>query len=337
MAKSVRRRTFEWRQARVLGLLVLGALLLVYAVYRVGQVFDVFASRYELVTLIPSALGLREGAPVTLAGQRIGQVRSVQFIPVSAKVGANHLAVHLAIAQDVRDQIRTDSRAFLRTQGLLGDKLVDIEPGSPGAAILTEGDTLASGKSLDLESFLAQASGALDTANLIVADLRDITHGISSGSGTIGRLLDDDELYARMVGATASLQSTLQQVNNAEGTLGRLLRDPMLYDRMTRAVGRVDSLGAMLVNGDGSLGRLLRSDTLYRGLLGATAAADTTMANLQGFVLRMSNGQGSLQRLMTDPELYDQFLKAVIDLQTLINAVRTDPDRFKPNIRVDIF
>jgi phospholipid/cholesterol/gamma-HCH transport system substrate-binding protein len=337
MTNSVRRRTFEWRQARVVALIVIGALLLVYGMIRVGDVFDVFATRYEVVTLIPSVLGLREGAPVTLAGQRIGQVKKIEFIPVHAKTGANNLAVTLAIADDVKDQIRADSRAFLRTQGLLGDKLVDIEPGTPGAAILQPGDTLEAGRSLDLESFLTQAAAALDTANLIVADLRFMTHGIAGGTGTVGRLLNDEQLYQRMVDATEGLQSTLRHINDSKGTLGRLIRDPLLYERMGSAVGRVDSLGTMLLYGSNSISRLLRTDSLYTNLLGTTASADSAMSNLQAFVQGITAGQGSFQRLMTDPQLYDQFLKAVVDLQTLIQAVRTDPERFKPNIRVDIF
>jgi ABC-type transporter Mla subunit MlaD len=99
-----------------------------------GLVLDVFARRYEIVTLVPSALGLREGAPVTLAGQRIGQVQRIEFIPVRQKVGDNNLRVVLAITHEVQEQVRVDSRAFLRTAGLLGDRFVDISPGSPGDA-----------------------------------------------------------------------------------------------------------------------------------------------------------------------------------------------------------
>lgn len=337
MANSVRRRNFEVRQVRVLALIVVGLLLLALGIYRVGSVFDVFARRYELVTLVPSALGLREGAPVTLAGQRIGQVKEIAFIPVPSKTGENHLAVRLAIAQVVQDQIRADSRAFLRTQGLLGDKLVDIAPGSSGAAILQQNDTLVTGESLDLESFLAQGAATLDTANLVVSDLRSITHRISAGDGTVGRLLSDEALYVRMVNVTATLQSTLQQINDSQGTLGRLIRDPSMYQRMGAAVARVDSLGVLLLAGNGSIGRMLRSDSLYANLLSTTRAADSVMTGLQGMVRGFSTGDGSLQRLMSDPQLYEQFLKAVIDLQTLIDAVRTDPDRFKPNIRVQVF
>src|SRR5919108_3141738 len=108
-AARLRQRTFEWKQARVATLMTLAALLLAYGIYRVGRVFDVWASRYELSVLVPSALGLREGAPVTLAGQRIGQVRNIDFIPVERKVGENNLRLRLAISQDVREQIRMDS------------------------------------------------------------------------------------------------------------------------------------------------------------------------------------------------------------------------------------
>lgn len=337
MARPARRQPFKKRAIRVAALIAIGLGLAAFAIYRVGLVFDVFARHYNLVTLLPSAMGLREGAAVTVAGKRIGQVRSIELIPVYAKTGDNNIAVRLAIADEVSDQIRTDSRAFLRIQGLLGDRLVDIEPGSSGAAILEPGDTLKSGRSVDLESLLALAAGALDSANLVVSDLRDITRSVSDGDGTLGRLLDDDGLYERMVDATTTLQSALHQVSSAEGTLGRLLHDPALYNRMTRAVARVDSLGALLLDGDGAIPRLLRSDSLYSNLLGSAASADTAMASLEALVERMSSGEGSIQRLMTDPELYDQFLKAVIDLQTLIQAIRTDPDRFKPSIQLKIF
>ena len=336
-AQPVKRSNFVTRQVRVIALAVVGLLLLAYAAYRVGKIFDVFSSRYEVVTLVPSVLGLREGAPVTLAGQRIGQVKEIAFIPVGEKIGDNNLRLTLALAREVQQQVRGDSRAYLRTQGLLGDKFVDISPGSPGAAVVLEGDTLIAGESLDFEQFLAQAATALDEANLIVGELHNITRGIARGEGTVGALLNDEALYGRMLAATGQLQSTLHTINSADGTLGRLIRDPALYVRMDAAIARVEELGAALVDGDGSFARLLRSDTLYRALAGAAASAEGAMGGVQSVVAQLDQGEGTLQKLMKDPLLYESFLKAVIDLQALINDVRTSPDKYKPNIRVDIF
>lgn len=336
MPETIRRSTIP-RQVRVAALVLVGTLMLVYAIFQVGKLFDVFASRYELRALVPSALGLREGAPVTLAGQRIGQVSSIDFIPVDRRSGGANLEITLAVNENVREQIRRDSRAFFRTQGLLGDKYVDIAPGTAGAAILQPGDTLPVGETVDIEQFMERAAGAIDEAQVIVTDLREVTRGLATGDGTIGQLLTDEALYARMVTATAQLESTLAQLNRADGTFGRMLRDPTLYVNLNRAVLRVDSLGAMIVQGDGSLGRLLRDDSLYNSLASMATNADSAVVALNGMVQRMSTGEGSLERLMTDPQLYDEFLRAVVELQTLIIAIRQNPEAYKPNIRVDVF
>lgn len=333
----VRRRGFEWRQVRVAALVAASALLLIYAVWRVGAIFDVFADRYELVTFVPSALGLREGAPVTLAGQRIGQVAAIEFVPVREKREGVNLRVRLAISDEVQDQIRADSRAFLRTQGLLGDKFVDIQPGSVRAQVLQAGDTVVAGRSVDIDEFIAQAAGALDQATTIVADLRDITGGLVRGEGTMGRFLADEQLYERMVGATGQLQVTLAEINRADGTLGRLIRDPDLYRQLHGAVSRVDSIGALVLSGQGSVGRLLNDDALFDSFASTAARADSAMGGINELVSRMREGNGSFQKLLTDPDLYDQFLKAVVDLQTLLADVRRSPDKYKPNINVKVF
>jgi phospholipid/cholesterol/gamma-HCH transport system substrate-binding protein len=337
MAPTSLRQNFNWRRWRVLALIVVAGLLLVYGLVRVGSVFDVFADRYEIVALVPSALGLREGAPVTLAGQRIGQVSEIDFIPVERKVGANNLRIVLAISEDVREQIRSDSRAFLRTMGLLGDKFVDIAPGTSGAAILAAGDTIPTGKTVDLDEFMMQASSALDRATGIVTNLQDLTGGLTRGEGTLGMMLTDEQLYLNTVATTGQLRATIAEINRADGTFGRLIRDPTIYNRMHAAVSRVDSLGMLVLHSNGSMAQLLRSDSAYRRVMGTLTTADSAVTNLAGMVRSMTSGNGAIQKMMTDPQLYDEFLKAVIDAQTLINDIRLNPAKYKPIIRVDIF
>ncbi len=337
MAESLHRSPFEWRQARVAGLIVVGLLTLAYGAYRIGKVLDVFAKRYELVTFSPSVLGLREGAPVTLAGQQIGQVKLIEFIPIAQKRGGNNLRIVIALSEKVKDQIRRDSKAYFRTQGLLGDKFVDIEPGTVNAAILQAGDTIGMGKSVDMDMFLSQASDMMDQTMTIVTDVRDLTRGLAGGEGTVGRFLKDDQLYDQMLGATTELQATLSSVNRSDGTFSRILRDPAMYNRMTSAVTRLDSVGSMILYGNGSVSKLLKSDTLYRNLASATSRADSMMASASVMLERMANGNGTIQKMMTDPALYDAFLKAVVDMQSIIEDVRREPKRYTPNIDVHVF
>jgi phospholipid/cholesterol/gamma-HCH transport system substrate-binding protein len=330
-------QSFGWRRVRVAALVVGGSLLLAYGVYRVGRIFDVFARRYSLVTLVSNASGLREGAPVTLAGQRVGQIKHIDFIPVEQKHGENNLVVELKISERVRTQIRDDSRAYLRAQGLLGDKFIDINPGSRVASVLEEGDTIPAEQVMDIEQFLAQGGAVLDSASRAVADVRRITRGLAKGKGTMGQLLTSEQLYSRMLSATNQLQGTLAQFNNPNGTVGRLMHDPALYQRLISAVSRVDTLGGALLRGQGTLGRLIQSDQLYGMVFSGVSRADSALGSFGSLLNRLNNGNGTLQKLSSDPALYDAFLKAVVDLQTLIADLRANPKKFTPDVTVRIF
>jgi phospholipid/cholesterol/gamma-HCH transport system substrate-binding protein len=327
----------EARYVRVGGLIVVGLLVLIYGVYRVGKIFDVFAERYTLVTLLPSVAGLREGSMVALAGQQVGQVDEIKFIPMHQKRGGSHLAVRIKVAERARGQIRRDSKIQVRALGLLGDKYIDIEPGTATVAALQPGDTIRAEISIDMGQFLELATQAVEQANLVVADLRVITGSLARGDGTMGQLLHDQQLYFRMVSATGEMQTLLEQINNGDGALSRLIQDPELYRKMASAVARVDSLGAGILHGDGTLAQMIRSDSLYRGMAGTAAKADRAAGELSALLQRLNQTDGSLNRLMTDPRLFDEFLKSVIDLQTLIADVRANPKKYVPPVNVKVF
>src|SRR3954466_12009182 len=115
-----RSSTLTWDQLRV-GIVILVALLVVgVSVYKLGQSANLFAKRYTLIAFLPDANGLKEGGQVMVAGQMAGVVKKIEFLPVDADTTRN-LILTLAIDEEVRQQIRQDSRGRLRTLGLLGD------------------------------------------------------------------------------------------------------------------------------------------------------------------------------------------------------------------------
>ncbi|HET9986645.1 MAG TPA: MlaD family protein [Longimicrobiales bacterium] len=333
----IRRGGIGWSEVRV-GVVILVALaVLALAIFNIGKLLNLFAKRYELVTLLPSAAGLPRGAQVTLAGQRIGQVDAIDFIPVGQKRAGKNIRLRLGIAREVADQIRTNSHATLLSQGLLGDRYVDITPGSPRAAPLHPGDTIPFVPSPGLDEILVNANQAIDTAMIVIDNVQTITHRVLRGEGTLGRVVNDETLYVQASAATIELRRTLVELNDPSGTFGRLAHDPALYNRLLRAVGRVDSLAAAVTAGQGTLGRLIYDDSLYSQLLGVVGRADTAVTGLSGLLGQAANRDGTFQRLLTDPQLYDQFLKAVIDLQTLVKDIRQNPKRFRPEVNVDVF
>lgn len=309
-----------WDQARVAGIILVALAVLAFAGYKLGQAANLFTDRYELVAYLDNANGLRPGGSVTLAGQLVGSVKEIEFLPVDFDTTRN-LRIVARIDEAVRDQIRRDSRARLRTMGLLGDKVLDISPGTPEFAVLEPGDTIRVATALDYEAVLAKAAGAVDDVVLLTRDLRTITNGLARGQGTMGQLLTNRAMYDQLTSAMARANALFANLQNPNGTLGRMLNDPTLYNRLTNAVASLDSTLAAVNSSEGSLGRLLRDTTLYANLTGIAQGADSLMAML-------TNEQGTLGRMMTDQTLYDQLNKLTSDLGAVLADVRRDPRRY---------
>jgi phospholipid/cholesterol/gamma-HCH transport system substrate-binding protein len=325
----VKRSTpLTWEQVRVGALLVVALVLLATGVFLVGGMGNVFGNRYRLVTLMESGAGLVPGSAVQVAGQNVGQVSRVEWIdPENRPETGEAVAVWLAVNERVRRQIRADSKARLRTQGLLGDRVVDIEPGSPDAAVLAEGDTLSAAEPLDYQEILEQASGAVTGLRDLTGRLEELTRRMLAGEGSLGRLVVDETLYRRLTTLSGSLADVLERAEGGDGALGQLLTDPALYRRLVSLTASLDTVTARVARGEGTLGRLSASDSLYREMAG-------TAERFNRILDRVESGEGTAGKLVTDQALYDELLKTLTDLNAVLADLRRDPGRYVPPVEV---
>jgi phospholipid/cholesterol/gamma-HCH transport system substrate-binding protein len=317
----MKRSTFiTWDQLKVGLLILLSFVVLGVAAVKLGQAANLFSERYELVALLPNAGGLREGGSVMVAGQLSGIIESIEFLPADGDTTQN-LVVTLKVDERIREQIRSDSRVKVRTMGLLGDKTLDINPGTVPNAILEAGDTLEVEPSLDYEQVLAQAAGAVGDMVQLTADLRAITGGLVRGEGTMGQLLSNRTLYDELAGTLTRTNSLLARLQHPGGTFGRMLDDPALYERMVRLTGALDTLTRAMASSEGTLGKLMRDDTLYVRMTSIVASADSALK-------LMTQGQGFAARMLTDQALYDRLNKTLTDLSAILEDVRADPGKY---------
>ena len=209
-----------WDQLKVGAVIVVAIIVVGVAIYKLGQTANLFSKRYRLTAFLKEANGLREGGPVMVAGQLAGTIRSIEFLAVDNDTTRN-LRVILEIDAGLREQIRSDSRARVRTMGLLGDKMIDITPGTPRYGILAANDTIVVAPSVDFEAVLAMAAGATDDVVGLTQDLRQITARLVSGEGTVGQLLTNPRMYDEMAGTLARTNALLVRVQQSNGTVGR--------------------------------------------------------------------------------------------------------------------
>ena len=120
------------RQLRVGAFVLAGLLVFFGLVYMLGRTAGLFERQYRLVADFASVGGLIQGATVRLAGVAVGRVGAIRL----PEAGADKVRVELSIARRVRDRIRADSIARIETLGLLGDRIVEVSLGSPGAPVL---------------------------------------------------------------------------------------------------------------------------------------------------------------------------------------------------------
>lgn len=317
-----------WEQVRAGAVILAGLLILAVGLFLVGRTGHVFGERYRLVTLMHTAQGLVRGAAVQLAGQNVGQVDEVQLIePGRRPPGGEAVAVWLAVNREVQSQIRADSEARLRTQGLLGDRVIDIRPGTAEASVLADGDTLRAAGSLDLDRVFEEGAAAVSDLAVVASDLADLTRRLLAGEGTLGQLVVDDALYSRSVELAVALEALLDGASDPGTTLGRLLADDQLYRSVSGAVASLDSLAEELARGNGTLGRLLTSDSLYVALLSAVERSDSMLARLEA-------GEGSAGQLLADERLYEELLGTVGELNRILAELRAEPRRYIPPIEV---
>jgi phospholipid/cholesterol/gamma-HCH transport system substrate-binding protein len=327
----MRRSSFiTWDQLKVGALIFVAIVVLGIAVLKLGQAGNLFGKRYQLISFVGNASGLRTGGPVTVAGQLAGSIKDIQFLPPDADTTRN-LKLIVEVNYSLRDQVRQDSRAKIKTLGLLGDKVYDISVGTPRYRILRDGDTLAIVPAMDYEAVVVQASQAITEVVLLTRDIKRVTNGITRGEGTLGQLVTNRQLYDQLNSTLTRTSGLMARLENPRGTLGRLLDDPSLYNSLNRAIASAATVISQINRSDGTVGRLLRDDTLYVHLVGVVARADSLVGS-------MSGGKGTMQKLFTDQQLYDQLLKTVTELNNVLIDVRRDPRRYtKDMIQVKLF
>ncbi len=319
-----RSSSITWPQLRV-GLVVTVALaVMILAIYKLGQAANLFTKHYSLVIYLANANGLREGSSVLVAGQVAGTISKIDFLPPDRDTTKN-LKLTLSVDRNLQPQIRGDSKASVRTLGLLGDKVIDINPGTPRYPTLPPGATLAVAPSLDYDAVLSQAAGAVGDVVTLTKDLRQLTSGLVQGKGTMGAMLTNRELYDQLTATLGRTQTLLARLQNPNGTFGRMLDDPHLYNNLVATVGSADSLVMAMNSRNGTLGSLMRDTALYANLVGITRGADSLMT-------LMTKGNGFASKMLTDQTLYDQLNKLVTDMGAMVADMRKDPGKYMKGV-----
>jgi phospholipid/cholesterol/gamma-HCH transport system substrate-binding protein len=351
------RKQLTWTELRV-GLFVLVALFVIAVgiFYVTGAGF--LGPKYRLRTYLPEVAGVTNGAPVRLDGVDVGNVEAITLVPrTDGHIPEKSRNIELVMRVDKRFQpdILTDSTASLVTEGLLGNRYVNITRGFtgvplkenqevPGTAEKSLSDVMASMQGLTVDvrsviSSLQEGKGTLgklltdeqayNNLNGLLAKSNEMVGGIQKGRGTLGKLVASDEMYGKENATLDNVNGVVTDARNGKGTLGKLLNDPSLYDEAKKAIENGGAVISDVRNGKGSLGKLATDDELYNKLR-------DTSNNLSNATAKLNDNTTSAGKLFSDPKLYDNLTGLTGDLRLLIGDFRQNPKKFL-RIKVAVF
>ena len=218
---------------------ILGTALFALAIFLIGNQHSFFAKHIELYTEFKNLNGLEKGAKVRVGGFDAGEVADIS-VPGSPSAG---FRLKLQLNQQVRGLVRTDSVATIVTEGVVGDKVLLIGPGSPNspqaapfselpsketsdiADLIQKSTTLVSDASGTMKVVADKLTTALDSVTATVDNANDLVVGMKQGKGTIGMLLRDEQTARDVRQALENVRDATASLNHASEQADALVSD----------------------------------------------------------------------------------------------------------------
>ncbi len=323
------------------GIFMLAALVVTgFLILNSSGSFNPFEKKMKLKIRFESADGLNPGADVQLAGVSIGKVEGVAFLPPDSKPGerieATLSVVQILDKKPISELIRTDSKAQLVATSILGnDKMVNIIPGTSNGNPVDEGAILQSSSAIGLNQLTATGNDLLAQINRLAVPANEILNKANQGEGTLGRVINDEQLYDSLDGAVSEtkltmtkLQSTIDKINRGEGTAGQLINDPELYRSLNATVKQLETISADIQAGRGSAGKFLKDEAFYNETRETVAelrkSADKIASiadDVKLITTDVRDGKGTVGKIFRDEQMYDEAKAAVARFNVTIERI----------------
>ncbi len=239
------------KRAVTVGIFIfLGILFLVAGVLTIGNIHQTFSKKLQVTTFFPDVNGLQKGNNIWFSGVKIGTVKRVEFF------GSSQVKVIMNIDRDAQPFIRRDAKVKISTDGLIGNKILVIYGGSATASAVTSDDTLGVENTISTEDMMTTLQENNKNLLDITNDVKLISKKLAGGTGTLGKLINDEEVYTNIANMTHSLKtasdkaqilmaslSTFSSKLNTKGTLANnLVTDTLVFKSLKETIQELNKI-----------------------------------------------------------------------------------------------
>ena len=191
------------------GIFVLVALAVLFVtIFLIGRQKSLFTNTFSVYANFKNVSGLQTGNYVRFAGINVGTISGISIKNDST------VRVDMMLQTRVKPYIKSDSKASIASDGLMGDKLVQIAPGSDSAT-LTSDSHITGVEPMDMDKVMKKIANIADNAEIITDNLGGIVSKINNGKGSLGKLLNSDQFEKSIESTVNSTNETVQNIGKA--------------------------------------------------------------------------------------------------------------------------
>lgn len=240
----------------------IGSSLLIIGIFMLGNKEALFKSTYTVKAYFGNIEGLRNGAPVRLSGIDVGAVKDIRIVGDTL----SSIEVSMRLITDIERFIREDTQAEIQTEGLVGNKFVALEIGSAESEQVEDGGVIKSKDPISYADIIEETQGIMAYTKEMTENLADIVYKINSGEGTIGKILNDDELYYAATNITKSADESLLSITEKLNTVTQQFDKlgegvESVVSNVNNVVAGIDTILVNVKQGKGVVGSLLVEGT----------------------------------------------------------------------------
>lgn len=291
----------------LLGVMVItGTILFTIAVYLIGQKQDMFSNTFNLRVQFSNVNGLQPGNNVRFSGINVGSVMNVTIQNDST------IEVVMRLRDDVHQYIKSDALVTIGTDGLMGNMIININPGKGNTPVVEDNALLQSYSRVKTDDILKTLNMTNENAAMLTRSLLDVVENIQHGQGTLSYLVYDTMLRKNLFQSIDNLQKATNKTNQllsslqgiagdieeGKGLAGYLLRDTLTSSRLITTMTELQRSSTNIQQSTDSLKVFIQRLNSQKGTLNAMIS-DTTMArDLKETISNLNKGTAKFDENM---------------------------------------
>jgi phospholipid/cholesterol/gamma-HCH transport system substrate-binding protein len=290
---------------------VAGVAFLILTLYMIGRNRNLFGYTFKIQASLSNVNGLIPGNNVRFKGIDVG---TVEYISIQNDTS---IIVGMVIDQKMKAYIRKNVIASVGTDGLMGNKLININSQAGDSELIEEGDLIGSLEPVETDEMLRTLNTTNTTIERVTGNLYEITAKLNSSKSLWG-LLSDTVITQDLKKAVEGLKTA--GTNTAEVTR----KTKVLLERFERSNGIAQTLLT-----DTTLSRQLVN--AVRSMEEASVKTPTAVDDIQRFIDEMRKGQGTARAMFTDTLLREKFLNSATNIEQGTGRFNENMEALKSN------